>query len=45
MHARQHQTANSLLADLQPAELTSLATAIDRVLARVREIGANRAGQ
>jgi DNA-binding MarR family transcriptional regulator len=45
MHARHQQTANSLFADLQPTELTSFASALDRVLARIRAMGANRVEQ
>lgn len=45
MRARHEQTANALFADLQPTELTSFATALDRVLARIREMAANRVEQ
>jgi DNA-binding MarR family transcriptional regulator len=40
MEERQRRSASLLFADLQPTELTNLVTAIDRVLARIREMAA-----
>jgi DNA-binding MarR family transcriptional regulator len=42
MHTRQRQAGDALFADLGRSELASFTAALDRVLARMRELGTDR---